>query len=68
MHMQPEDAQNVRANDVITLVNYVQQVNVQAVDGLADTLKASSVMASSAAAGLLVTLLLQRSQTHHASD
>lgn len=67
-HVKPEDAQNVRATDVVALVNYVQQVSIQAVDGLAGILAASPMMTSSAAAGLLVTLLLQRARTHRASD
>lgn len=68
LHVKPEDAQNVRATDVVALVNYVQQVSIQAVDGLADILAASPMMTSSVAAGLLVTLLLQRARTHRASD
>ena len=43
IHVRPEDAQNVEANDVITLVNHVQQVSIHAVDGLADMLSASPV-------------------------
>ena len=68
MHVRVEDAQNVQARDVITLVNHVQQVSIQAVDGLADLLAASSVMTGSAAAALLITLLLQRARTRRADD
>lgn len=68
LHVKPEDAQNVKSTDVVALVNYVQQVSVQAVDGLADILAASPVVTSSAAAGLLVTLLLQRARTHRTSE
>jgi hypothetical protein len=63
-----EDAQNVQPGDVITLVNHVQQVSVQAVDGLADLLAASPVLAGSAATALLITLLVQRSRSRPAMD
>ena len=68
MHIQLEDAQSVRADDVITLVNHVQQVSLHAVDGLADMLAASPVMTGSAAAALLMTVLVQRARTRRASD
>ena len=68
MHVQFEDAQNVQARDVITLVNYVQQVSVHAVDGLADVLARSPVLTGSAAAALLVTLLVQRARMRRAGD
>lgn len=61
-----EDAQNVQAGDVITLVAYVQQVSVHAVDGLADMLATSPVMAGSAAAALLMTVLLHRARLRRA--
>lgn len=63
-----EDAQRVQPGDVITLVNYVQQVSIHAVDGLADMLTASPVMTGSAAAALLVTLLMQRARKRRAED
>lgn len=68
IHVRTEDAQNVRAGDVIALVNHVQQVSVHAVDGLAHQLAASPVLTSSAAASLLITLLLQRARTRRAED
>ena len=68
LQVRPEDAQNVQTSDVITLVDYVQQVSVHAVDGLAQVLATTPMMATSAAAGLLVTLLLQRARTRRASD
>ncbi|MDI1246172.1 MAG: hypothetical protein PSV24_12295 [Rhodoferax sp.] len=68
LHVRLEDAQNVQASDVITLVDYVQQVSVYAVDGLAQMLTASPTMASSAAAGLLVTLLMKRAKNRSADD
>jgi hypothetical protein len=63
-----EDAQNVQSRDVIALVNYVQQVSAHAVDGLAHLLAASPVMTGSAAATLLITLLMQRSRNRRADD
>lgn len=68
LHVRLEDAQNVQASDVITLVDYVQQVSVHAVDGLAQMLAATPMMATSAAAGLLVTLLVQRARSRRADD
>jgi hypothetical protein len=68
LHVRPEDAQNVQVSDVIALVSYVQQVSVHAVDGLADMLAANPLMTSSAAAALLMTVLLQRARTRRAGD
>lgn len=51
---------SVQTHDVIALVNYVQQVSSQAVDGLADMLSASPVAAGSAAAAVLISMLMQR--------
>ncbi|MDO9195938.1 hypothetical protein [Rhodoferax sp.] len=68
VHVRMEDAQNVQPRDVITLVNHVQQVSAHAVDGLATLLAASPAMAGSAAAALLVTVLLQRARTRRAGD
>lgn len=68
LHVRLEDAQNVQPGDVITLVDYVQQVSLHAVDGLADMLAASPVMTGSAAAALLVTLLMQRARKRRADD
>ena len=68
MQIRVEDAQSIQARDVIALVNYVQQVSAQAVDGLASVLASSPVMTGSAAASLLITLLMQRSRTRRAED
>jgi hypothetical protein len=68
LHVRVEDAQNVQPGDVITLVSHVQQVSVHAVDGLADMLATSPVMTGSAAAALLMTLLVQRSRNRRAED
>lgn len=60
--VRPDDLQSVHAADVIALVDYVQQVSVEAVDGLAQMLTASPLITGSAAATLLVTLLIQRAR------
>lgn len=61
-----DDAASVRASDVIALVDLVQQVSVEAVNGLgqmlASALVTSSWVAGSAAASVLVTLLLGRTR------
>ena len=68
LHVRLEDAQQVQSGDVITLVNYVQQVSIHAVDGLADLLAASPVLTGSAAAALLVSMLVQRARNRRADD
>ncbi len=63
-----EDAQHVRADDVMALADHVQQVSMEALYGLARTISASPVLTSSAAAAVLVTLLLQRARQRRADD
>ncbi len=53
---------SVQTHDVITLVNYVQQVSLQAVDGLAEMLAASPVVTGSTAAAVLTSVLVQRAR------
>ena len=55
-----DDLQNVRSADVAALVDYAQQVSVEAVDGLAQMLSAMPLLSGSAAAALLVAMLLRR--------
>jgi hypothetical protein len=55
-----EDVQTVHTSDVVALVDHVQQVSVEAVDSLAHLLKASPLVTGSAAAAVLITILLQR--------
>ncbi len=68
LHVRTEDVRNVRSGDVIALVNHVQQVSLHAVDGLAGMLAASPGMTGSAAAALLITLLMQRARNRRADD
>jgi hypothetical protein len=59
------EAQNVHVSDVIALVDYVQQVNIESIHAITRMLMPSPLMASSAAA-LVAGVLMQRVQTHHA--
>lgn len=68
MRVRPEDAQNIQASDIISLANHVQQVSVHAVNGLTSLLAASPVMTRSAAAVLLMTVLVQRAKARRADD
>ena len=68
MRVQMVDAQNVQASDVIALVDRVQHVSVEALDGVAQILAASPLMASSAAAVVLVVALVNRARTRVVSD
>jgi hypothetical protein len=63
-----EDVQKVQANDVIALVERVQQGGVGYVDGLVNMLTVSPVVVGSAAAALLVAVLMQRARTRRADD
>ena len=55
-----EDANQVDASDVIALVNHVQQVSAQAVESLSKIIIGSPVLASSAAAALLLAMLAKQ--------
>jgi hypothetical protein len=61
-HVRADDLQGVHASDVVALVDYVQQVSVDAVDGLAQLLATSPRATGSAAAALLAALLLRRAR------
>jgi hypothetical protein len=56
-----EDAIAIRPNDVVALADWALQVSSEALDGLTKVISASPVMASSAAAAILVSLLVRRS-------
>lgn len=57
-----DDLDRVRTSDIVALVHHVQQVSIETVQGLAVYLKGSPVMAGSAAAAVLVAMLVQRSR------
>jgi hypothetical protein len=63
-----EDVGRVRGSDVSALVERLQQVSTDALSGLAHVVSTSPVMASSAAAALLVTVLVQRARTQRGDD
>lgn len=63
-----DEVQNIQSGDVVTLVDYVLQVSGDAINGLAHLLTASPTLTSSAAATVLVTLLLQRASNRRSSD
>jgi hypothetical protein len=62
LRIRPDDAQTVQTIDVISLVDYVQQVSAETINGLASLLTKSPMMVYSAAT-MLVTVLAQRAQT-----
>jgi hypothetical protein len=68
MNLRVDDVQNVQVSDVVTLVEHVQQVSVQSINSLVDLLTTSPVLASSAAAALLVAVLLGRAKSYRAGD
>jgi hypothetical protein len=55
-----EDIGNVNGHDVAALVDRVQQLNGDAVDGLARVMEASPALADSAAASALIALVQQQ--------
>lgn len=59
-HARLDDVQQVQASDIVSLVERVQMAGSQALDGLAQTLSSSPVLAASAAAGILIVLLTRR--------
>jgi|ERR1035437_3059135 hypothetical protein len=68
MQLRIEDVEKIQAKDIVTLVERVQMVSISSVDGLAKVLTASPLAASSAAAALLITVLMQRALTRRDSD
>lgn len=65
LNIRIEDLQNVRTAHIVALVDHAQQVSVEAVDGLARVLITSPLLTSSAAAMLLVSVLVQRANSRH---
>lgn len=60
LHIRPEDAEAIRPEDVVALVDYVQQASSDVMYGLAQLVSESPVMSTTAAATLLTALLLKR--------
>jgi len=63
LNVRLDDIQDVRSSHVMALVDHAQQVSVEAVDGLAQMLSSSPLVASSTAATLLVTVLVNRARS-----
>ena len=55
-----DDLDMVRAGDIAALVDFVQQVSVETIDQLTQVVAASPALGASAAASLLVAVLVQR--------
>jgi hypothetical protein len=68
IHVRWEDAQNVQAKDVAALVERVQQVSLHSFDGLAKVLATSPMLAGSATATVLLTLLYQTAKNRREID
>ncbi len=62
-----EDIQNVHGADIVALVDHAQQISVETVDGLAQLVAASPLLAGSTAAALLLTALIQRARFRDAA-
>jgi hypothetical protein len=63
-----EDAKGVQPGAVTALVDYVQQVSIQTVDSLAQLLISQPTLMGSAAAVVLVSVLMKRSHFRRAED
>lgn len=63
-----DDVKNVQTSDVIALASYAQQVSMQAVDGLTQILTTSPAMMSTAAALLLVQILMRQSRKRRVKE
>lgn len=68
LHVRLEDASTVQGADVAALAERVQQHGVEVLGSLARLISTSPVMASSAAATLLVALLVQRNGLRRHND
>ena len=62
LHIGIDDAWTIKGSDVSALVEHVQYVSIEAVDGLAEWLRSSPALAASAAAALLMAALTQRAR------
>jgi hypothetical protein len=62
------EVDSINARDVLALVDFVQQVSRDAVNGLAQVLATSPAMSSTAAAAVLMTVLMRRARQRRATD
>jgi di/tricarboxylate transporter len=63
LHIRPEDAEAIRAEDVVALVDYVQQASSDVMYGLVQLVSESPGMSATAAATVLTAVLLKRFRT-----
>jgi len=63
-----EDATQVQASDVVALAERVQQVSFDVLDGLVRLVAASPVLAGSATAAMLMTLLMSSNKNRRSTD
>lgn len=59
-HIRLDDAHRIRAGDVADLVEFVEQVSVETVNGVVEMLAKSPTLTGSAAAALLAATLIRR--------
>ena len=62
------DVDSVSTHDVVALVDFVQQVSSDAVNGLVQVLASSPAMPSTAVAMVLVTVLMKRARNRRETD
>ena len=68
LNVRVEDLDLIRASDVVSLVDFVQQVSVDTINGLAQVIGASPTMGASAAAALLIAALVKRIRSSSHTD
>ncbi|MEO7937202.1 MAG: hypothetical protein ABIR55_01120 [Burkholderiaceae bacterium] len=68
LHVPLEDANRIQPDDIAQLVDRVQQVSTDAMDGLAAVVGSSPVIAGSTAAVILVAMLVQRQYMRRNAD
>jgi hypothetical protein len=65
LRIAPDDTQVVQPNDVVSLVQYVQQASIETLNGLSQVLTSSPQVACTAAATLLVAVLVRQARQRH---
>lgn len=68
LHIRLEDAESIRTEDVVALVDYVQQASSNVMYGLVQVVSESPVLSATAGATLLIAALLKRSRAHPADS
>jgi hypothetical protein len=63
LHIRLEDAEAIRAEDVVALVDYVQQASSDVMYGLVQVVSESPVLSATAGATVLTAVLLKRFRT-----